>query len=111
MVYHEKEVHVAYRRAPAEMDVCLGWVADAVAVELEEAHPDYLCLPEPSGRYLLTGQQCSPQTGHNDLDHTRQENSGFFIQLFGWRTRHYGCVVEVRGLSTTPERTRSRQVF
>ena len=35
------------------------------------------------GRFLLTGQDCPPQTGHNDFDHRAGTGPGFFIITTG----------------------------
>lgn len=51
MEYLETEENVQYSRTRAAMNVWLGWLADAL--ELEIWCPDQLGLPKTHGRYLL----------------------------------------------------------
>lgn len=49
---------------------------------------ELLDFPISGGRFLVTGQDCSAQCGHNNFDHNKGTGPGFFIIATGSEASH-----------------------
>lgn len=77
MKHLEKEGNFFYIRAQDAVDVWLGCLA--VALKLNKVRLDELWLPRMGCRYLLTSCNCTPQTNHNDFEHSHVGNLDCFL--------------------------------
>ena len=63
------------------LDVYIGQLCSLVG--LHTLTRGRLLLPVTGGRFLVTGQNCPPQDGHNDFNHEDPAGPGFFIIVTG----------------------------
>lgn len=74
--------HLYYSKARAAMDV---W--PFCSTETGISASKRAGTTKNGGRYLLSGQDWFLQTGHNDFEHTRKANLGYFMQATGTREK------------------------
>ena len=63
------------------LDTCLGQLCSFIG--MDKFNDRRLYFPGTGGRFLLTGQDCPPQTGHNDFDNSAGTGPGLFIITTG----------------------------
>lgn len=89
---------MACSRAHAAMNVWMSLLV--VALDLKKGYPDQFCHFKTGFPYLLTGQNCPLQAGHNDSQHTKRGNMGL-LPCINWRPRQFSCVLGAKSLSNT----------
>ena len=68
-------------RFRAFLDTYLGQLC--CLVKLQDLNDVQLKFPNSGGRFLLTGEGCPAQVGHNDFDHRLGKGAGFFVMVTG----------------------------
>lgn len=52
-------------------------------MKADQGSPETMRLSKTGGRYLLTGEGCSVQTGHNDFEYEQDRNPKYFLLVRG----------------------------
>lgn len=68
-----------YASTWAALEFWLCWTAPALL--LKNCNTAFMRLLKTRGRYVLSGLQCPPQTGHNDCEHRKTRSLGYFKQV------------------------------
>lgn len=80
LVDHMKVVaNAKYAKAWTALDLHLGLIA--TALQLEYSATKVECLPNRAVRYLLSGHDCPPQPGHDDVQHGKIKNLDHFTLI------------------------------
>jgi hypothetical protein len=73
-------------RFRAFLDLYIGMLCKVV--DIHAVNDRKMFLPKSGGRFLLTGEHCPAQTGHNDFDHTDSTGPGLFVIVTGTEDAH-----------------------
>lgn len=79
---HEKLENMMNSRHRALTDTWVGSIV--AAMRLEQPFAQRLFMPQAGAWFLITANDCPPQSGHNDFDHHRVKNRRNFVIVKTW---------------------------